>query len=100
MMNICTFPSCQDTGFHCQGACKSYEGDKAAYKHENSLLRAEVERLRGVVMGQGVKVGLLLAALSEIDDLAVSHTKGAIGKAQKIARRAMAEGTATTFTGR
>lgn len=51
---------------------------------------AEIVRLRAVIMDQGIKVGLLLGALSEIDDLAVSHTKGAIGKAQKIARAALA----------
>lgn len=49
----------------------------------------EIERLRAVILEQGIKTGLLLGALSDIDAVAIQHSKGGIGKAQKIARDAL-----------
>ena len=70
----------------------SIEVQASAYQR-CCTMEEEIERQRRVIMDQGVKIGLLLVALSEIDDLAVSHTKGAVGKAQKIARQALTSGT-------
>lgn len=44
------------------------------------------------MMSEGAKeIQRLRAALNQIDNIAVSHSRGAIGKAQQIARKALVE---------
>lgn len=57
-------------------------------------LRAEVdpdanEPIDRLLDGAANEIERLRASLNQIDNLAVSHTKGAIGKAQQIARKAL-----------
>jgi predicted nucleic acid-binding Zn-ribbon protein len=61
----------------------------AAEREELRKLRAEIERLTVEREKKQTEIERLRGALSSIDALATGHKKGAIGLAQKLARRAL-----------